>query len=48
MIDEEELTITESIDNMENKNEIIVTAGNVNGISSVNDHQIVLTDPPPV
>jgi nucleoid-associated protein YgaU len=47
VVDDEEVTLTGSIDNMENKNKIVVTAGNVDGISSVND-QIILTNPPSI
>lgn len=47
VVDDEEVTLTGSIDNMENKNKIVVTAGNVDGISSVND-QILLTNPPSI
>lgn len=47
LIKEEEVTLKGSVDTFENKNKIIVTAGNVDGISSVND-QIVLTNPPSI
>jgi nucleoid-associated protein YgaU len=47
VVDDEKVTLTGSIDNMENKNKIVVTAGNVDGISSVND-QIIITNPPSI
>ncbi|WP_372751525.1 peptidoglycan-binding protein LysM [Labilibaculum sp.] len=46
-VDDEKVSLTGSIDTIENKNKVIVTAGNVDGISSVND-QITVTNPPPV
>ncbi|PKQ61223.1 peptidoglycan-binding protein LysM [Labilibaculum filiforme] len=47
LVDNEKVTLSGSIDTYENKNKIIVVAGNVAGISLVND-QITLTNPPSV
>lgn len=46
-VEDEKVSLTGHIDTIENKNKVIVTAGNVDGISSVND-QIMVTDPPKV
>ncbi len=51
-VDDEKVFLTGSIDTFENKNKVIVTAGNVDGIASVDDRIIVkntpvATPPPP-
>ena len=46
-VDEEEVTMTGKVDTFENKNKIIVSAGNVEGISSVYD-KLIVTQPAPV
>lgn len=46
-VDDEEVTLTGKVDTFANKNKIIVSAGNVEGISSVND-KMVVTHPTPV
>jgi nucleoid-associated protein YgaU len=46
-VDGEKVTLTGSIDTIENKNKIIVTAGNIEGISFVEDF-IVVKFPPVV
>jgi nucleoid-associated protein YgaU len=51
-VDDEKVTLTGTIDTIDNKNKVIVTAGNIDGISSVEDRIIVLqppvvTPPPP-
>ena len=46
-VEEEEVTITGKVNTLENKNKIIVSAGNVEGISSVYD-KMVVTQPTPV
>jgi nucleoid-associated protein YgaU len=44
-VDNEKVTLTGTIDTMDNKNKVIVTAGNVDGISSVEDKLTVLQPP---
>ncbi|MBN2864110.1 MAG: peptidoglycan-binding protein LysM [Bacteroidales bacterium] len=46
-VDDDKVTLMGSIDTQENKNKIIVTAGNVDGIASVDDW-IVVKNPPVV
>jgi nucleoid-associated protein YgaU len=46
-VDDEKVTLTGTVDTLDNKNKIIVTAGNVDGISTVED-RIVVTQPVPV
>jgi len=46
-IDNEKVILKGSIDTIDNKNKIIVTAGNIEGISSVED-QIIVRNPPVV
>ena len=46
-VDNEKVILMGSIDTIENKNKIIVTAGNIDGISSVED-QIIVKHPPVV
>jgi nucleoid-associated protein YgaU len=51
-VDDEKVTLAGTIDTIENKNKVIVTAGNIEGISSVEDRIVVLqppvvTPPPP-
>jgi nucleoid-associated protein YgaU len=46
-VDNEKVTLKGSVDTFENKNKIIVTAGNIEGISSVED-MIVVRQPPVV
>ncbi len=51
-VDDDKVFLTGSIDTFENKNKVIVTAGNVDGIASVDDRIIVkntpvATPPPP-
>lgn len=46
-VDDDKVTLMGSIDTQENKNRIIVTAGNVDGISAVDDW-IVVKNPPVV
>ncbi|MFO7622620.1 MAG: peptidoglycan-binding protein LysM [Bacteroidales bacterium] len=46
-VDDDRVTLAGSVDTMENKNKIIVTAGNVEGISAVEDW-IVVKNPPVV
>ncbi len=46
-VDDEKVTLTGKVDTLENKNKIIVSAGNVEGIASVNDKMLV-TQPTPV
>lgn len=46
-VDDEKVILTGSVDTQSNKNKIIVTAGNVEGISAVEDH-LILTVPEPV
>ena len=45
-VDDDKVILMGKIDNIENKNKIIVTAGNVEGISTVDDWIVV--DKPPV
>jgi nucleoid-associated protein YgaU len=45
-VDGEKVTLTGSIDTIENKNKIIVTAGNIEGISTVED--LIFVKFPPV
>jgi nucleoid-associated protein YgaU len=44
-VDDEKVTLTGSIDTLDNKNKIIVTAGNIEGISAVDD-RIIVKQPP--
>lgn len=44
-VDDDKVTLTGSIDTIENKNKVIVTAGNVDGIASVDDRIMVRTPP---
>jgi nucleoid-associated protein YgaU len=44
-VDNEKVTLTGTIDTMDNKNKVIVTAGNVDGISSVEDRLTVVQPP---
>lgn len=44
-VDDDKVILTGNIDTIENKNKVIVTAGNVDGISSVDD-RIVVDNPP--
>lgn len=46
-VDDEKVILRGNVDTLANKNKIIVTAGNVNGISVVEDHLLV-TAPPAV
>lgn len=46
-VDDDKVSLMGSIDTLENKNKIIVTAGNIEGISSVEDW-IVVKNPPVV
>jgi len=51
-VDDDKVTLTGAIDTIDNKNKVIVTAGNVDGIASVEDRLIVkqpavVTPPPP-
>ena len=51
-VDDEKVTLAGTIDTLDNKNKVIVTAGNIDGISSVEDRIVVLqppvvTPPPP-
>ena len=51
-VDDEKVTLAGTIDTIDNKNKVIVTAGNIEGISSVEDRIVVLqppvvTPPPP-
>jgi nucleoid-associated protein YgaU len=46
-VNDEKVTLTGTIDTVDNKNKIIVTAGNIEGISVVED-RIVVTQPPVV
>jgi nucleoid-associated protein YgaU len=51
-VDDDKVTLMGSVDTIENKNKIIVTAGNVEGIASVDDwlavkNPTVVTPPPP-
>jgi len=51
-VDDDKVTLSGSIDTINNKNKVIVTAGNVEGIASVEDRMMVtqpavVTPPPP-
>jgi hypothetical protein len=46
-VDDEKVFLSGSVDTIENKNKIIVTAGNIEGISAVDD-KIVVKNPPVV
>jgi len=51
-VNDDKVTLMGSVDTIENKNKIIVTAGNIDGIASVEDwlvvkHPSVVTPPPP-
>ncbi|HNT92359.1 MAG: peptidoglycan-binding protein LysM [Bacteroidales bacterium] len=45
-VDDEKVTLTGSVDTQSNKNKIIVTAGNIEGISVVEDHLVVINPEP--
>lgn len=45
-VDDEKVILTGQVDTLSNKNKIIVTAGNVDGISAVEDHLLVMTPEP--
>lgn len=45
-VDDEKVILQGKVDTLENKNKIIVTAGNINGISIVEDHLLVIAPPP--
>jgi len=45
-VDDEKVILAGKVDTIENKNKIIVTAGNVDGISVVEDHLLVIVPPP--
>ena len=45
-VDDEKVILTGSVDTHQNKNKIIVTAGNVEGISVGEDHRLVITPEP--
>jgi len=45
-VDDEKVILTGQVDTWANKNKIIVTAGNVDGISAVEDHLLVITPEP--
>ncbi|MDF1560056.1 MAG: peptidoglycan-binding protein LysM [Bacteroidales bacterium] len=45
-VDDERVILTGQVDTWANKNKIIVTAGNVDGISAVEDHLLVMTPEP--
>jgi nucleoid-associated protein YgaU len=45
-VDDEKVILTGQVDTRANKNKIIVTAGNVDGISAVEDHLLVMTPEP--
>jgi nucleoid-associated protein YgaU len=44
-VDDDKVTLTGAVDTIDNKNKIIVTAGNIDGIASVDD-RIVVRNPP--
>jgi hypothetical protein len=44
-VDNEKVILKGSIDTIENKNKIIVTAGNIEGVSFVEDQIMVITPP---
>jgi nucleoid-associated protein YgaU len=46
-VDDDKVILTGKVDSYDNKNKIIVTAGNVDGIATVDD-RIVVTQPAPV
>lgn len=45
-VDDDKVILAGKVDTIENKNKIIVTAGNVDGISVVEDHLLVIAPPP--
>jgi nucleoid-associated protein YgaU len=45
-VDDEKVILKGQVDTWANKNKIIVTAGNVDGISAVEDHLLVITPAP--
>ncbi len=47
VVDDEKVILTGEVDTLANKNKIIVTAGNIEGISTIEDHLLV-TAPQPV
>jgi len=44
-VDDEKVILHGKVDTLANKNKIIVTAGNVDGISAVEDHLLVIAPP---
>ncbi len=46
-VDDDKVLLTGKVDTHENKNKIIVTAGNVEGIATVDDRIVVVTPAPP-
>lgn len=45
-VDDEKVILTGKVDTLDNKNKIIVTAGNIEGISVVEDHLLVIAAAP--
>ncbi len=45
-VDGEKVILTGKVDTLSNKNKIIVTAGNIDGISAVEDHLLVIAPAP--
>lgn len=45
-VDDEKVILTGEVDTLANKNKIIVTAGNIEGISSIEDHLLVMAPQP--
>ena len=45
-VDNEKVVLSGKVDTLSNKNKIIVTAGNVEGISTVEDHLLVMAPAP--
>ncbi|MCK7538257.1 MAG: BON domain-containing protein [Marinilabiliales bacterium] len=45
-VDDEKVILQGKVDTLANKNKIIVTAGNINGISVVEDHLLVIAPAP--
>lgn len=45
-VDDEKVILSGQVQNIETKNKIIVTAGNIEGISVVEDHILVIAPPP--
>jgi nucleoid-associated protein YgaU len=44
-VDDDKVTLTGKVDTQENKNKIVVTAGNVEGIATVDDRIVVIQPP---